>query len=286
MNIIFVITALVLIVSLYDYYTSRSWQQVTSDSRNEVVFESRNKNYGAYQIRKDYNRNLLLIILTVTGSIGMSYGIHRYVQGANETVTDPTIDYSQFSMELPPVEEEILPPPPPEPEIPKLEKMMAFLPPIVTDNEVKDKLPTQDELEKNKAGNVDQQGDDENFTPPKNEKLGAQVTQQTQETFTYVDVEAEYPGGYAEMVKFISKNIKYPQEGVEMGVEGKVYMRFVVGSDGNIENVRVIKGIEDYNNFGVEATKVINKMPKWKAGEINGKAVRSYFDLPINFKLD
>lgn len=289
MTIIFVITALVFGVSIYDYYTSRTWQQVTSAQRNDVVFEDRNRAYGAYQIRQNYNRNLILIMLCVVGSIGITYGINRYVNGIEETEIDKSlVDEWKTTLNIPPVEDDILPPPPPEPEVPKLEKLTAFVPPVVVDDVVNNDIKIQDDLADTKVGNKDQDGDDDDFTPPSDKGLltGTGKEPEKEETHTFVDIQAEFPGGYQEMARFIAKNTKYPQEDIEMGNEGKVYLRFVVGKDGDIEDVRVTRGVEFSEKMNKEAMRVVKSMPKWKPGEINGKAVRSYFDLPVNFKLD
>lgn len=289
MTIIFVITALVFGVSVYDYYTSRSWQQVTSNLRNDVVFEERNRAYGAYQIRKDYNRNLILIMLCVVGSIGITYGINRYVNGTEDTEIDKSlVDKWIGTLDIPPVDEDILPPPPPEPEVPKLEKLTAFVPPVVVDEPVNTDIKIQDDLAETKVGNKDQDGDDDDFTPPvdKGLKTGTGIPPVESEPETFVDVPAEFPGGYQEMARFIAKNTRYPQEDIEMGNEGKVYLRFVVGKHGEIEDVRVTRGVEFSEKMNKEAMRVVKSMPKWKPGELNGKVVRSYFDLPVNFKLD
>lgn len=289
MTIIFVITALVFGVSVYDYYTSRSWQQVTSNLRNDVVFEERNRAYGAYQIRQNYNRNLILIMLCVVGSIGITYGINRYVNGMDETEIDQSlVDDWKISMEIPPVDEEVLPPPPPEPELPKLEKIVAFPIPEVVDEIVDTKFKSQDEMGDTQVGNKDQEGENDTFKDPSDKGIltGAGKEPEKDEIITFVDIQAEFPGGYQEMARFIAKNTRYPQEDIEMGNEGKVYLRFVVGKDGDIEDVRVTRGVEFSEKMNKEAIRVVKSMPNWKPGEVNGKAVRSYFDLPVNFKLD
>lgn len=289
MTIIFVITALVLGVSVYDYYTSRTWQQVTSNLRNDVVFEDRNRAYGAYQIRRDYNRNLLMIIGCVVGSIGITYGINRYVNGVDDSEIDKSLlEDWKTSLILPPVDEDILPPPPPEPEIPKLEKISAFIPPVVTDDVVNNDIKIQDDLKDTKVGNENQDGDDTSFDPPKDKGplTGSGTPPVSNEPELYVDVPAEFPGGYQEMARFLAKNIRYPQEAIEMGIEGKAYLRFVVGKDGEIEDVRITRGIAQSSAMDKEAMRVVKSMPKWKPGEKNGHVVRSYFDLPVSFKLD
>lgn len=285
MAIVIILTALVLVFSLYDYFTSKSWQAVTSSERNELVFEERNRSYGAYQIRKDYNKNLLLIILSITLFIGISYGTYRYVTSIPEEVEESMTDASQFTMEAPPLDEEVIPPPIEEP-VPPMERTIEFLPPVVTDEEVTDPPPIQENMENVNASTATNDTDNENFAPPVTNTAPPPVEKKEEETFTFVDESAEYPGGYSEMAKFISKNIKYPQTAIEMGIEGKCYLRFIVGSNGNIENVRVYRGIEGCPECDKEAMRVVKMMPNWKPGKNGGKAVRSYFDLPVNFKLN
>ena len=93
MVIIFSIIAIVLLVSLYDYFSAKNWQQVTSDVRNEVVFKNRNKNYGAYIMRRDYNKRMLLILVGMVGSMGAAYGTFMLVKST-----------PKVAIEVPPVE--------------------------------------------------------------------------------------------------------------------------------------------------------------------------------------
>ena len=80
MGVTISVIVLIALVSLYDYFSARNWQQVTSATRNEVVFESRNKEYGAYQIRKNYDRRVVLIMLGLCLVIGTAFGIYKYIK--------------------------------------------------------------------------------------------------------------------------------------------------------------------------------------------------------------
>jgi TonB family protein len=95
----------------------------------------------------------------------------------------------------------------------------------------------------------------------------------------------EFPGGPVEMMRFISKNIVYPQMAKEAGLSGKCFLRFVVDSTGIIKNVQLLRGIPGCMECNREAIRVIKKMPKWKPGMQKGKPVPVFFNLPINFKL-
>jgi TonB family protein len=94
----------------------------------------------------------------------------------------------------------------------------------------------------------------------------------------------EYPGGMTELVKFLGSNIKYPKEAEEKGLEGTVFVQFVVEKDGSITNVQTVKEIG--GGCGDEAARVVDSMPKWSPGEQDGKTVRCRMVLPVKFKLD
>lgn len=103
------------------------------------------------------------------------------------------------------------------------------------------------------------------------------------EILDIVDIDAEYIGGYIEMMRFIQTNLVYPQDAIEMGDQGKVYLNFVVEPDGSITNVNVERGV--CTSIDREAERIIRSMPKWKPGEMNYGKVRSRVRIPINFLL-
>lgn len=107
--------------------------------------------------------------------------------------------------------------------------------------------------------------------------------EEVEETPVFVEALPEYPGGNEAMYKFIGRNLKYPKKARKEGIEGKVFIRFVVDKEGNVTKAKVIRGI----GFGCdeEALRVVNKMPKWKPGMQRGKPVSVAFTLPFNFKL-
>ncbi|HEY5916388.1 MAG TPA: energy transducer TonB, partial [Chryseolinea sp.] len=101
--------------------------------------------------------------------------------------------------------------------------------------------------------------------------------------FMVVEQQAEFPGGLEAMMKFIVKNMKYPAAARRMGVEGSVFVSFVIDKEGTISDLTVIKGISA--DCDKEALRVVKLMPPWKPGKQNGRAVKSRFVLPIKFKL-
>ena len=103
------------------------------------------------------------------------------------------------------------------------------------------------------------------------------------EVFTIVEEMPSYPGGDQKMYEYLGKNIKYPQIARESSIQGRVFVNFVVEPDGSVSNVKVLRGIG--GGCDEEAVRVVQSMPKWKAGKQRGKAVRVSYTLPVVFKL-
>lgn len=283
------ILGIIAAISLYEYFSSIKWQQVTSDTRNKLVFENRNQSYGAYEIRSNYNRNLLLIILGLILFLGLSYGGKlAYDKFSANSVSDDEQNLKQVVVdyyEEPVEEEEEIPEPDPEPEQQILEDQTAFLPPVVTNDQVDTPPPTVNEMEKSNVGKEDVKGNSSWSTDvPKPEPAVVQKTEPVIETV--VDEMAEYPGGRKALVKYLMENIQYPDIARELGLSGKSVLKFVVGSDGNIKSVTVVRGMKDCKECDNEAVRVVRKMPNWTPAKKGGKVVSSYFILPVEFSLE
>lgn len=294
MEIIFSLIGIVMLISLYDYFSAKNWQQVTSVTRNETVFEKRNKEYGAYALRRDYDKRMLLILFSLLGSVGVTFATIAAFRSnpAPESIETPVVTVSDTTLIIFDHKD--------EPEITK--KTDAA--PLKTDVEkfpvispVDDPIP--DEVEPvlppdgNKdVGNEKQKGNGE-FPDGKDGKEGGTGDDDKKETVVIVpeptrdpDVIAEYIGGRTKMVDFLSRNLMYPEVPKDLGIEAKIYMQFVVKKDGSISNIRVIGGSEECPECAQEAARIIKKMPKWKPGKLNGEVVDSYFMMPINFVLN
>ena len=122
-----------------------------------------------------------------------------------------------------------------------------------------------------------------------NTQISAPVEVQQEEeieeviNFYVIEEKPEFPGGEAAMFQWIAKNIKYPEIAKENGVQGKVFVQFVIGKDGKVTDVQVVRGVDP--SLDKEAVRVIQSMPTWKPGKQRGKAVKVSFQIPINFKL-
>ena len=143
-------------------------------------------------------------------------------------------------------------------------------------------MPTIEEIKENDTGAEDIVGTGEVvFDEPVEEVV--KETSDEDIIFTVVEQQAEFPGGFEAMAKFLAKNVKYPAQARRMGIEGSVFVSFVIDREGNISDPQVIKGISA--ECDKEAVRVVKLMPPWKPGKQNGKAVKCRFVLPIKFKL-
>ncbi len=142
---------------------------------------------------------------------------------------------------------------------------------------VTDDVEVEDNLDIN--AEVDQQEVIEEYVAP--EVVEEEIVEQ--EVFVIVEEMPDFPGGVGKLSEFLAKNIKYPQMARESGIQGRVFINFVVEPDGRVSNVKVIRGIG--GGCDEEAVRVVKSMPKWKPGKQRGKAVRVSYNLPVNFKL-
>lgn len=106
------------------------------------------------------------------------------------------------------------------------------------------------------------------------------------EIYTVVDEAAEFPGGMGALKKYMTDNLRYPEKAKEIAISGKVYLQFIVSKTGDISNVKLLRGLPDCMECDAEAIRLVKKMPKWKPGKQNGKPIDSYFNLPVEFKIN
>ena len=257
-----------------------------SQSWEDIVFENRNKDYGAYLNRKSYSKSvaiaalitfLILIFVLAFPAIKEFFGS---LGDKEETVIKNT---TVVSLDQPPP---ITPNQPPPPDIripPPVKTIIKFLPPKVTEKEVveEDPMPTQEEIKQNETGSEDVQGD---VTSTFEEPVKEVEVEDPNKVFLVVEQPPEFEGGQEGLNKFVYKNIKYPASARRMNIEGTVYVGFVVNADGAVSEANIIKGISA--DCDKEALRVIQMMPKWRPGKQSGRPVRVKFVYPIKFKLD
>lgn len=264
----------------------------------DIIFEGRNKEYGAYDLRKTYNRRIIIALIVTAALITVlfvSFLIAKNLPEDKETemvVQDVELKEIKQEKELEPPPP---PPPPPPPEPPKVE-MAKFTPPkIVEDEEVKEdeKPPEMEKLEETKIGTINQEGlKDEGIVAPPVSDAGKGVIEAPKkdetnydEIFTKVEIESSYPGGPGAWMRYLNKTFRYPQEAQDEGIQGTVVVQFIVDKEGNVSEVEAVSG-PSTGGLRDEAIRVIKKSGKWEPAVQNGRKVKSYKKQPITFKLE
>lgn len=266
----------------------------------DIVFEGKNKEYGAFALRQSsWKRHLIAfgLIVLFTALVAALPTIISTVQAAtkNSDNIDETYVTSKIDVDIPLEEEKIIETKMPEP--PKLAEMKKFVPPtITTDDQASDptEMAAMDDVTHSKgfigAFNVEGSLDKDAVI----KEIATQVMgdgndkgkEDGNKIFNVgtIQVNPQFPGGDAEMYEYIRKNLNYPVVDQEMGTQGRVSIKFVVSKTGEITNVQLIKGISP--TCDKEALRVIKSMPKWIPGKQNGEPVNVYFVIPVIYKLN
>ncbi|MFV0604623.1 MAG: energy transducer TonB [Niabella sp.] len=266
----------------------------------DLLFEGRNKEYGAYDLRKTYNKRIwmalgftALAITAIAGAVLLK-GSLKGPEKEDVKMTEVTIQEIQQQEEK--KKDEPPPPPPPPPPKqeppPKVEKK-AFTPPkVVKDEEVKTPPPAVEELKDTRIGTVDQKGvkDIGLVTPPVVVDAGKGIVEVKKpepepEIFTKVEIDAAYPGGAGAWRNFLERNLR-GETPVDNGASPGTYtviIQFVVDVAGNVSDIKPLTSI----GYGMEqeAVRVLKKSGKWKPAIQNGREVKAYRKQPITFQV-
>lgn len=269
--------------------------QMNSQEWTDMVFEDRNKSYGAYQMRLDSSKRhiwaiiIVLIAAALIAVVPMIYSTVRkaFIQqdGINETIALADL---QDKDETKPEDELIKPEAPPPP---PLKTTIQFVPPKMVDaSEITDEniQKTTEEVEKAdvQVGAFDVKGTDDLNAISKEDLDAQQVIVEPpkkEEVFVTVEQSPEFPGGLGELNKYLSENVRYPAIAQENGVQEKITVKFVVEKDGSVSDVQAIRGVDE--SLKKEAIRVVSSLPKFQPGRQNGRPVRVYYVVNVNFKL-
>ena len=254
---------------------------ILKDQWLEIVFEGRNKVYGAYELRKSNPKTTLRALITGSVLFGLAIAAPLLINMIPKGNDDTTLDQKIVTVKLPPKEQpkENLPPPPPPP--PKVDQVKFVKPVVAKADEITEEPPKIVELEKKKIGAETIKGDpDAELTV---EPVGNGPADVVEDTNIYstagIEVKPDFPGGMAKFYKYVGNNYRTPEE---EGLSGKVYVTFVVEKDGSLTDIKVVRDI-GYGT-GKEAVRVLKSCPKWNPGEQNGKKVRVLYSLPITIQ--
>ncbi|MEY3126318.1 MAG: hypothetical protein RL273_442 [Bacteroidota bacterium] len=249
----------------------------------EIVFDGRNKSYGAYDLRKSVTKSTFKAFLIGTFIFGLAVSmpnILRMIPDSSEN--DDALNVKITTVKMPPKEKpkENLPPPPPPP--PKVDQVKFVKPVVAKAEDVVEEIVVIKEIKDKKLGAETIKGDpDAELTI---EPVGTGVAAVVEEDNTVyssagIEVKPDFPGGMDKFYNFIAKNYRTPEE---EGLKGKIYVTFVVEKDGTLTDIKVLRDI-GYGT-GKEAIRVLKATPKWNPGEQNGKKVRCTFSLPISIQ--
>ena len=264
----------------------------------DLVFEGRNKAYGAYRLRKSTTkRNILamvaVVILLVVAFIILTVKNFVDEQRAKVAMTQVAelTNYKQPEKKAEVKQKKIEVEP--ERVVERVKSSIKFTAPVIKkDDEVKpdEELKTQDELMSTKTaiGTFDVKGnDDANGEVLKAKEVIAEPEppkhEEENKVFDIVEQQPLFPGGPAALVKYLSENTKYPVVAQENGVQGRVTVQFVVEKDGSISDVHVLRGVDP--SLDKEAVRVVKSMPRWTPGKQNGITVRVNYRVPVLFRL-
>lgn len=277
--------------------------KILSTNLLDLVFEGRNKEYGAYELRKQYNRRLTIALTSTALGLLLIFLTSFLISVVNEN-SKGQVQVQEVKLEDIVQEEKNEPPPPPPPkppEPPKVE-MAKFTPPkVVKDEEVKEeeKPPEVEKLEDTKIGTSNQEGiKDEGIVAPPVDQGGvveAPKADDEDKIFQKVEIDAEFPGGTSAWFKYVQREIERNiDELQDDGKSGTVVVLFIVDKEGGVSDVKampcseagVAKCLGAGSKLAEVAVNAIRKGPKWKPAVQNGRNVKAYRRQPVTFRLE
>jgi len=246
---------------------------------DDIVFELRNQEYGAYRLRKKYSRNVMigmLIGILIIGTAVITPYLNAKALENQKRREQKLVELKMENLDAP---QDVAPPPPPPPPPPaEVVAQVKYVPPVLVDSvkpEEAKQMMTADQAQ----------------TEVKNEDVQVQEVVQEEikeyeapaEVFVVVEEMPTFPGGDPELMKFIYANIVYPEIAKENNIQGRVILRFCVTFKGGVDQVQVLKPVDPA--LDNEAVRVIKMLPPWKPGKQGGKPVNVWYSVPVTFQL-
>lgn len=271
---------------------------LSSKEWRDLIFEGKNQEFGAYQMRKAsdarHNKAMIVVVIIMALALILPYLVNTMLPKAEADIQEENAQ-QMVSVVTEEAEEE------PEEEIERIEEQKPEALPeeilntvkvtelaIVDDDQVKaeDEIKTQDELQQTETAfgqtDFDKGTDDLNVVREHKEEIIVEEKKEEQ-VFSAVEQMPQFPGGEAELMKYISNNIKYPTMAMENNIQGRVVVQFVVTKTGKIGEVKVVRSKDP--DLDKEAVRVVKSLPNFIPGKMNGQAVNVWYTLPITFKL-
>jgi len=246
----------------------------------DIVFEGRNKAYGAYKLRQENSKNNVRAFFIGAVIFGLAVSLPLLISLIPDSKEDASIDQKIVTVKLPPKEQpKDLPPPPPPP--PKVDQVKFVKPVVAKTEEVVEDPPKIEDIKDKKLGDETIKGDPD--APLTVEPVGngpSNVVEEDNNIYNTagIEVKPDFPGGMTKFYSYISRTYSAPED---CG-SGRVFVTFVVEKDGSLTDIKVIR--EVCPGSGKEAIRVLKTCPKWTPGEQNGKKVRVLYSLPITIQ--
>ena len=269
----------------------------------EMVFAGKNKEYGAYQLRKGTSgRNIkaLLILVIAAALVGgfLAWKVIEQKQAEEQQAYMEAMQLAKLQQQAKKEEKKKEPAKPkiePKKEIPVARETQKFTAPVIKKDELvkeENQVKQMDKLdEKVAVGTENKEGTKDRLAEAVRSDIAvaapppppAPKPEVSNKVFDVVEEMPHFPGGPAALQAFLSSNTKYPVVAQENGVQGRVIVSFVVERDGSITDVRVVRSVDP--SLDREATRVVKSMPRWSPGKQNGSAVRVKYTVPVVFRL-
>lgn len=255
-------------------------EKIKAPAFDDIVFETRNKEYGAYSLRKKYNRNVLismLIGIIIVGTAVITPYLNAKALEKRQKRAERQVEIKMENLDQP--ADQVAPPPPPPPPPAEAAQQAKYVPPIVVDSvkpEEAAQLMTADQAQ----------------TDVQNTDVGVEVIEEVKEEvqeeaepepFVVVEEMPMFPGGDAALLTYIAEHTQYPDVAKENNIQGRVIIRFCVTAKGGVNQVSVLKGVDP--ELDKEAIRVVNSLPTFKPGKQGGKPVPVWYMVPITFTL-
>lgn len=261
----------------------------------DIIFDGRNKEYGAYELRTNYGKRLIMSVIGMIVGCSALLLIYSIANGSdNGSNVPPPVETIVIIDKAP---ETKAPEKPVEIEKPKAQQpvaMQKFVTPVITSEEIRpeDEVPEKDVLDHVQIGPVTTKGDSVDYVvgPPQKGvedgviELPKKADEEMDKIEMVVHIEAEYPGGMSAWQRYLNKTFRYPDDAVDNGIAGLVIVQFVVDKEGNVTEVEAISGPAK-GGLREEAVRVIKKSGRWTPAIYNGRQVKSYKRQPIVFQL-
>ncbi|MGV3636546.1 MAG: energy transducer TonB [Flavobacteriales bacterium] len=268
--------------------TGAGWNNVLSPDRNDLVFAGRNQEYGAYRMRREHHRTMILAMLIGFGLAGAAVGLPLLFRG--EVVVGPQVPVVRIDERIidifdPPAAAKSPDPRPQPPTPPPSGPVLGAGPLVAVDSVPTADVDTTTTSDPGPSPGLNPGGGTPGPDPGPSTGEGGNTGGGTSTVKNGWELESmpEYPGGEAALHKYLSREVNYPEIDIVGRREGRVTVGFIIRSDGTVTDVKVLQGVSP--TIDAEAERVVRRMIKWKPGKFNQREVDVRYALPIVFKL-